>query len=129
MTVVVGYLPSDRGRAALREAIEQARLRERRLVVVNTTRADRLVDPSYAQNDQLTELAATLEASGVEHAVQHFTSKESAAEDVLGVARKVDAELIVIAIRHRTPVGKLLLGSTAQVVLLEADCPVLAVKG
>jgi nucleotide-binding universal stress UspA family protein len=129
MTVVVGYLPNDRGRAALREAIEQARMRELRLVVVNTTRADRLVDPGYAQNDQLTELAATLEASGVEHEVQHFTSRESAAEDVLGVARKVDAKLIVIAIRHRTPVGKLLLGSTAQVVLLEADCPVLAVKG
>ena len=129
MTVVVGYLPSDRGRAALREASEHARLRELRLVVVNTTRADRLVDPSYAQTDQLTELAATLEASGVEHEVQHFTSRESAAEDVLGVARKVDAKLIVIAIRHRTPVGKLLLGSTAQVVLLEADGPVLAVKG
>jgi nucleotide-binding universal stress UspA family protein len=39
-----------------------------------------------------------------------------------------DAELLVIGIRHRSPVGKLLLGSVSQRLLLECPKPVLAVK-
>lgn len=48
--------------------------------------------------------------------------------DLLDIAAEIDAELIVIGMRQRTPVGKLLLGSTAQQILLEASAPVLAVK-
>jgi nucleotide-binding universal stress UspA family protein len=44
------------------------------------------------------------------------------------VARTTNADLIVIGLRRRTPVGKLIMGSAAQTILLEADCPVLAVK-
>jgi nucleotide-binding universal stress UspA family protein len=47
---------------------------------------------------------------------------------VLDAAEKYRAELIVIGLRKRTPVGKLIMGSTAQQILLEASCPVLAVK-
>ena len=49
-------------------------------------------------------------------------------EHVLKVAQEVDATLIVIGLRHRSRVGKFLLGSSAQRILLEADCPVLTVK-
>ena len=44
------------------------------------------------------------------------------------MANEVDADFIVIGLRRRTPVGKLLLGSNAQRILLEASVPVLAVK-
>lgn len=45
--VVVGYVPGPLGEAALQTAIEEARLRQLALVVVNTTRGDALVDPRY----------------------------------------------------------------------------------
>ena len=50
------------------------------------------------------------------------------AEDLIGIAESAGAELIVIGLRRRTPVGKLILGSNAQRILLDAHCPVLAVK-
>jgi nucleotide-binding universal stress UspA family protein len=128
MTVVVGYVPNALGEAAVTAAIEEARRRGTDLVVVNTTRADRLVDPRYAQDAEAQRLEARLEESGLPHTVRRFTSSDLAADDVLKTADEVDAELIVIGLRHRTAVGKLILGSTAQSILLDATCPVLAVK-
>ena len=49
-------------------------------------------------------------------------------EEIVEVAEEVGAELIVIGMRRRSAVGKFLMGSTAQRILLDAHCPVLAVK-
>jgi len=128
MTVVIGYIPNELGEAALDVAIAEARRRGTDLVAVNTTRADRLVDPRYAQDTQAEALESRLEESGVPYAVRRFTSTDLPSGDVLKVADEVDAALIVIGLRHRSPVGKLIMGSTAQSILLDAACPVLAVK-
>jgi nucleotide-binding universal stress UspA family protein len=128
MSVVVGYIPGELGDAALEAAIEEARRRDTDLVAVNTTRADRLVDPRYAQDVDVTALRSRLADSGVPHEVRRFTSTELASDDVLRTAEEVGAQLVVIGLRHRTPVGKLIMGSTAQAILLHAACPVLAVK-
>ena len=47
---------------------------------------------------------------------------------MLDLAGELDAELIVIGLRRRSPVGKLLLGSAAQHILLNSTVPVLAVR-
>jgi nucleotide-binding universal stress UspA family protein len=47
---------------------------------------------------------------------------------LVNVAEEVGADFLVIGLRRRTPVGKLILGSDAQRILLDATCPVLAVK-
>ena len=47
---------------------------------------------------------------------------------VVQIAQENDARLLVLGLRRRTPVGKLIIGSLAQRILLEATCPVLAVK-
>ena len=51
-----------------------------------------------------------------------------AADEILRIAADRGADLIVIGLRRRSPVGKLFLGSTAQQMLLDAPCAVLAVK-
>ena len=128
MSVVVGYVPTREGEIALHHAVGEARSRGARLVVVNTSRGDALVDERYVDDDQLASLRAKLADSGVDHEVVHTMRGRDASEEILAVAEDRRAQLVVIGLRRRSPVGKLLLGSTAQRVLLDAPCPVLAVK-
>jgi nucleotide-binding universal stress UspA family protein len=128
MVIVVGYYPAAPGKAALTRAIEEARSHQCRLVVVNSSRGDALADPRLAQGGEVDQLTATLRASGVEWHLEQPVRGRDAAQEILAAAETARADLIVIGIRHRTPVGKLILGSTAQRVLLDARCPVLSVK-
>jgi len=130
MAIVVGYLPTKEGRAALTAAASEARLRNARLVVINSNRGGKDLDRAEAARyeSELDDVRATLDAAGVEHEVRQLVRGLEPAEDLIGVAAEVDAQLIVIGLRRRTPVGKLILGSNAQRVLLDAPCPVLAVK-
>jgi nucleotide-binding universal stress UspA family protein len=129
-TIVVGYVPKPEGRAALRRAAEEALLRDARLVVVNSHRGGREFDRDDAveSESQLEEVRTELTNVGVEHEVRQLVRGMDPAEDLINVATEVGAEFIVIGLRRRSPVGKLILGSNAQRVLLDAPCPVLAVK-
>jgi nucleotide-binding universal stress UspA family protein len=127
-TIVVGYVPNALGDAALAAAIDEAGRRSAKLLVVNTTRADRLVDPTYADAADVTRLESVLAGAGVDFSIRHGISDGLAADDVLDAAEESGADLIVIGVRNRTPVGKLVMGSTAQTILLGASCNVLAVK-
>ena len=125
MTVVVGYVPNQYGEAAVDAAVEEARRRGTGLVVVNTTKGDSLVDRKFASESSLETLDSRL--SGVEHELRQTVGAD-VADQVLDVVREVGADVLVIGLRHRTAVGKMLMGSVAQRLLLEAPCPVLAVK-
>ena len=127
MTIVVGYIPTTEGSAAVDVAITEARLRSMRLVVVNTGRFGDNAVSSVASAEDLDALAAQLAGLDIDHAIRQPTADLTAAEAILDVAEQEDAQLIVIGIRRRSPVGKLFLGSTSQQVLLDATCPVIAV--
>jgi nucleotide-binding universal stress UspA family protein len=129
-TIVVGYVPKPEGKAALRRAAEEAKLRDSRLVVVNSHRGGREFDRDDAieTEAQLEEVTSELKAHGIAHDVRQLVRGMDPAEDLVNVAAEVGADLIVIGLRRRSPVGKLILGSNAQRVLLDAPCPVLAVK-
>jgi len=129
-TIVVGYVPKPEGHAALRRGAEEAKLRNAKLVVVNSHRGGREFDREDAVETeaQLQEVRDELSAAGVEHEIRQLVRGMDPAEDLINVATEVAAEFIVIGLRRRTPVGKLILGSNAQRILLDAPCPVLAVK-
>ena len=69
-----------------------------------------------------------LEAQGIGFELRQLVRGMDVAEDLIAVAEETGAEMIVIGLRRRSPVGKLILGSNAQTILLDAPCPVLAVK-
>jgi nucleotide-binding universal stress UspA family protein len=128
--VVVGYVPKPEGAAAVDQGIAEAKLRGSQLIVVNSHRGGRDFDDnaSARSDEDLTALEAKLKDSGVEYDVRQLVRGFEPAEDLIGIAEESGADLIVIGLRRRTPVGKLILGSNAQRILLDAPCPVLAVK-
>jgi nucleotide-binding universal stress UspA family protein len=127
MTVVVGYIPDQYGEAALTAGIEEAQRRGTGLVVVNATKGDALVDRRYVGAAGLAGLEDRLAELDMTHEVRQAIGPD-VAQEILRVATDTDAAVIVIGLRHRTPVGKMIMGSVAQEVLMDAQCPVLAVK-
>lgn len=130
MAVVVGFIPTPEGQAALVRGAEEARLRGTGLVVVASY--DPLQNPDRAAlqrfRDELATVEERLAGAGLDFEVRQMARGRLPSEDILEVAEELDADLIVIGLRRRTAVGKLLLGSQAQQVLMDATCPVLCVK-
>ena len=135
MPIVVGYVPTAEGRAALERAAEECRMRKTRLVVINSARTGGTGgmggsggDDTGGDDEHLAAVRSRLANEGLEHEVRQLVQGVEPAEDLIAVAEEVSADMIVIGLRRRSPVGKLILGSNAQRVLLDAPCPVLAVK-
>ena len=125
--VVVAYSADEYGRAAIAHAEAVARSAGSRLVVVNATRGESLVDTRFAHEDEVVAMLDRLRAEGIEVEVQREVVPD-VAEAVVVAAEAAGADLVVVGVRHRSPVGKALMGSVAQRVILDAHCPVLSVK-
>ena len=128
MTVLVGYVPTPLGEATLRAGVEESRRRAEPLLVVNMSRDDVLVDAHRAKADDLDRVRRDVTELGVGVEVVRIEQGSDPAEALVRAAEEHGASVIVIGLRHRTPVGKLIMGSAAQRILLDARCPVLAVK-
>lgn len=128
MTILVGFIPTPEGRVALDTAIATAKKENDSLVVVNGSRAPERTDHNRLDPEARDELLDALESSGLTFTVVTPENEDEPSEQILEAARIHEASLIVIGLRRRTPVGKFLMGSNSQRVILEADCPVLSVK-
>jgi nucleotide-binding universal stress UspA family protein len=128
MSIVVGYLATVEGRAALTAATGEAVRRTEPLVVVVSERGDESDEQRAELAAALDEARASLASAGVPHDVRVISGGRDVAEDLIGTAEQTGATLIVIGLRRRSPVGKLILGANAQRILLDSPCPVLAVK-
>ena len=126
MAVVVGYVTTKEGSAALDAAVTEARRRDSRPVVVLARRLQgEDASELEAEADTVRDL---LDDADIAYDIRQLRRSDDVAESLVSTAEEVDAELIVIGLRRRSPVGKLVLGANAQRILLDAPCPVLAVK-
>lgn len=130
MSIVVGYVPTKEGQAAVQRAVAEATLRKEKLVIISSHRGGRDFDAESSERSEedLQRIQDQLAHEGVEVDVRQLVRGNEPSEDLIAVADEVNADLIVIGLRRRTPVGKLILGSNAQRILLDAPCAVLAVK-
>jgi nucleotide-binding universal stress UspA family protein len=128
MTILVAYAPRPEGQAALDKGLEIAKRRQERLVVVNASPGGNQEDPSKADVQDVERLEALLAASGVEAEFKQFVRGKSPVDEIEAMVEDLQVSLVVIGLRKRSAVGKLILGSVAQDILMTVSCPVLAVK-
>lgn len=127
MTIAVLHSDSARGTAALHAAAQEAVWRGQPLAVLQIIPgADEPTGEDEALRASLTtKLEGFPDLSWTVHrAAEEFDT----ADALLDLADEVSASLLVLGAKRRTPVGKLLLGSMVQRVLLDSQIPVLVVK-
>jgi nucleotide-binding universal stress UspA family protein len=130
MSVIVGYMSSDRGRAALELGISEAKLRSTDLVVVHSLHGAGVDDDEdvVASDRELALIDEELSKEGITYSIHNFVRGNSPAEDIVQAATDLGGELIVIGLRQRTSAGKFLLGSNAHDILMSGPCPVLTIR-
>jgi nucleotide-binding universal stress UspA family protein len=128
MTILVAYVPRPEGQAALDKGIEIAKSTGERLVVVNASPGGAKEDPSLADVQDFERVQEKLVATGLNAEIKQFVRGKNAVEEIEALVGSLQVSLLVIGLRKRSPVGKLIMGSVAQELLLSVSCPVLAVK-
>lgn len=130
MDIVVGFVNSPEGEAAIDHAITEARLRKAKLVVVHS-----MMGGDHEDTDEFRRSSEAMEAvherlhsEGLEHCTHEFVRGRRPVDDLMGAVADHNAGLIVIGIRTRTAAGKFLLGSNALEILHDSTVPVLCVK-
>jgi nucleotide-binding universal stress UspA family protein len=131
MTVAVVYAMTSTSRRALLEAVAEAQRRDQNLAVLHVAGSPDAQSTVY-RDSIAEEIGKAIASTGDVDWSLHLRQAASDAEvndALLGLIRSVDADVVVVGARRRSPIGKALLGSTAQSVVLGADSPVLVVKG
>ena len=130
MKILVGYDGSKVADDVIKLAHEHAKAFKADVYIVTSLEQD----PALKKEDidkaesKLEKLKTPFRADDISCETQTSVSYQSPGEDLVNYAKSNNIDEIIIGIRRRSKVGKLVFGSTAQYVILEAPCPVLTVK-
>lgn len=130
MTVAVVYAVSPTARLALLEAIQEARRRDDDLAVLHVAGSPDAASEAYRNgiSAEIAKVVATTDGADWKLHVRTAASDVEVNDVLIGLVEDVKADVVVVGARKRSPIGKALLGSTAQSVVLGASSPVLVVK-
>ena len=127
MTIAVAQHDSAEGKSALLHAAREAAFQHTTLAVLHV-----LEDGSdarvAARELETRELLSEAGYADLEWSLHTAVEESNRAAALVELTAQVGADLLVMGSRRRTPIGKFLLGSTVQRVVLDAPVPVLVVK-
>lgn len=130
MKILVGYRGIDVGKDLMDIAVKHAKAFEGDILIVTS-----MIGGDKSKMKRFTDAESNLEQakayfsdSGVKSKTHLLVRGLEAGEDIVRFAKEKNVDEIIIGVRSRSKVGKLIFGSTAQFVILEAHCPVLTVK-
>lgn len=130
MKILVGYDGSNAAKFALQLARERAKALDASIdVVTSMVKANENQYEDVRQAERGLEYTkAMLEGEAIECDTHLLVRGFSPGEDLVEFAEENRIDEIFVGVRRRSKVSKLLVGSTAQHVILHAPCPVICVK-
>jgi len=130
MNILVGYDGSNSAKDALKLAKDYAIALDAKVAVVTS-----MVGANNNQYEDLRQAELGLEYAKTWldkdniHCETHLLIRGlSAGEDLVQFAEDNQINEIIVGVRRRSKVSKLIMGSTAQHVILNAPCPVVSIK-
>ncbi|MFZ1984568.1 MAG: universal stress protein [Desulfatitalea sp.] len=132
MKIMLCLDPMDEGHESLRIAAMHAKAFKGQVLVVASHVIDDKDYPKRIEptDQKLAKASEWLEAQGIccKTMVAFRGFEDDKGEHLLAIAREHQVDEIIVGVKNRSKVGKVLLGSVAQFLILNADCPVVAVK-
>ncbi len=129
MSILVGYDGSNAAMEALRLSIKHAKAFDAKVEIVRSMKGggeDRAEKIELASN-QLAFAEELLTKESIPCETHLLVRGMTPGEDMVRFAREKGIESIILGVKRRSKVGKMLFGSNAQYVILNAPCPVITV--
>ncbi len=130
MKILLGYKEGRIGKKTMEVAAKHAKAFDGEVLIVTS-----LMGGDKTEKDEIDEAEKNFEEitsyfneEGIKNETHLLVRGLETGEDIVKFAKEKNVDQVIIGVKNRSKVGKLLFGSTAQVVILEAPCPVLAVK-
>lgn len=130
MKIMVGYEENNASEESLKMAVQHAKAFNAEVMLVTS-----MVSGDEPDLEAITEAEKNLEKAkkycddaGIKSETHLLIRGFEPGEDLVMFAQEQNVDQLIIGIKRRSKVGKFLFGSTAQVVILDAHCPVLTVK-
>jgi nucleotide-binding universal stress UspA family protein len=130
MNIMVGYDRSNVAKEALVLVKKHAKAFDAKVYLLTALAQgpDLQLEDIQKAEHELERLRISFKEDGIACETHAIISSLSAGEDLVQFAQENGIDEIVIGVRRRSKVGKLLFGSNAQYIILQATCPVVTVK-
>jgi nucleotide-binding universal stress UspA family protein len=131
MKILVGYDGSNAAKDALKLAQKHSKAFGAKIKVVKSITRHHQLDYSFiqvAEEELEQEIRNQLNKDITSCETRLYVSSRSSGEIIILIAELEKIDEIIIGVRKRSKVGKLLIGSTTQYVVLHAPCPVITIK-
>ena len=130
MKLVAAYNGTEESITALELAKKHAKLFNAKLLVISSSEGGKGEDPELIGKIQmeLKQIKVDLEKEGIQGEVDQLVRGLSPGEDIVSFANENDIDQVYVGIRKKSRTSKLILGSTAQFIILKCKCPVTSVN-
>lgn len=131
MKILVAYDGSKSSENALKLAMEHAKVFQASLHVITSaerTKTEKDLPLVQEAENLLWQVEEKCKNQNIPCETHLLIRGYTPGEDIIKFAQENEIDEIVVGIRKQSKVGKLVMGSTAQYVILKANCPVVTVR-